>query len=598
MTNREKVASALVLLWAALSVYLLFYFFSIPRNLLAFALAAGASALLGKKALACREKRVWLPCGLFAAFFSAALVVGRRVDEENAEFLGLSRADGVYWAVFTLYFCLLSAAVILWLREHPLPLGKAPLPEGRLGRALSWASWSGFIALCFLFYYFVFFPGLLTGDSFACLIRAMGLAKFNNQQPIVYQLLLSVFVRLGWLLGEDPASGQAGVALFSLFQLLCMAAMFGCCLYWLRRHGCPRPVLWGLAVFFGANPLHAMYAVTLWKDVMFGGFLMLLVLFLWDTAAEKGENLLRWQGILAFVLLSFAVSFFRNNGVYIFACVVVVMAVQLRARWKRVLPLLLAVSGAIYLIQGPLYTALNIGVGTPAESLAIPLQQIARVVDREGEITEEQREFLEPLLPLETVKEQYWAFTVDRIKFHEDFDDYYLATHLGEFFRTWAGMLGPNLKEYCVAYLMETAGYWRLGTTNWIVAPGIQGYSDTYGVEPANLTQRYLGADLQQPIQDWVACLQEGDFTGPLFNIASMVWLLFFLFPLLLAQKRGRELLCLLPLLLLWGTTMVAAPTYCELRYVYGLFTAAPAALWIALPKRGAQGLEEGKGEV
>ena len=25
---------------------------------------------------------------------------------------------------------------------------------------------------------------------------------------------------------------------------------------------------------------------------------------------------------------------------------------------------------------------------------------------------------------------------------------------------------------------------------------------------------------------------------------------------------------------------------------------AAPAALWIALPKRGAQGLEEGKGEV
>ena len=52
-------------------------------------------------------------------------------------------------------------------------------------------------------------------------------------------------------------------------------------------------------------------------------------------------------------------------------------------------------------------------------------------------------------------------------------------------------MLFPNFKEYCVAFLMETVGYWRLGTTNWIVADGIVGYGDTYGIEPANLSDVY-----------------------------------------------------------------------------------------------------------
>ena len=208
------------------------------------------------------------------------------------------------------------------------------------------------------------------------------------------------------------------------------------------------------------------------------------------------------------------------------------------------------------------------------------------VVNRDGVISEEQAEYLDQLLPLEKTKEAYWAFTADRIKFHTEFDNAFLEENKGAFFSTWFGMLFPNFKEYCIAFLMETAGYWRLGTTNWIVADGIVGYGDTYGIEPANLSERFLGKDWQPVIQEKVEDLQKGEFTGPFYNIASMVWLAFFACALLLARREGKSVLLLIPLLALWATTMIAAPTYCELRYLYAFFTAIPPVVWLALPRR------------
>ena len=580
--RRDALTQAVCLLFSLGCIFLFFRFFAVTWNPLLYALASGASFLSLRASLRCRDKRSWAALSVFGALFSAAVVVGRRVDEEAVEFLGLSASDLVYWVCFALFFSALGVAVSQWLGAHPLrPLREVP-EEPVVSRIMSWASWSGLIALCFLFYYFVFFPGLMTGDSFACYVRAAGIAPISNQQPVVYQLVMAAFLALGNLF-DDP---NAGIAFFVLFQLLCMASIFGYTLYWMRRRGCPRWVLWLLVVWFGVNPLHGMYAVTVWKDVLFGGVLLLLTLFLADTVRMGGQNLLRWQGMVHFSLLCLATAFLRNNGLYLLVCIFLVAGVQLRKHWKRCVPLFLALLVGIWAVQGPGYRALGYAQSPFAESLGIPLQQMARVVNRDGVISDEQAEYLDQLLPLEKTKEAYWAFTADRIKFHTEFDNAFLEANKGAFFSTWFGMLFPNFKEYCIAFLMETAGYWRLGTTNWIVADGIVGYGDTYGIEPANLSERFLGKDWQPVIQEKVEDLQKGDFTGPFYNIASMVWLTFFACALLFARKEGKSVLFLIPLLALWATTMIAAPTYCELRYLYAFFTAIPAVVWLSLPRR------------
>ena len=581
--KREPLTLAGCLLFSFGCAFLLLRFFEVTWNPLICVLTAGALMLAVRSALRCAERRVWIACAVFSAFLSAAVVVGRRVDEENAEFLGLSGPDLVYWLCFAACFAALGVAVCRWLCAHPLRPVCVETPEPAPARLMSWASWAGIVMLGYLFYYFVFFPGLMTGDSFACYVRAAGIAPISNQQPVVYQLLLAAFVAFGGLFG-DP---NAGIAFFTLFQALAMASIFGYSLYWMRRRGCPRPVLWALALWFGCSPLHGMYAVTVWKDVPFGGVLLLLTLFLADVVRTDGRNLLRWQGTVHFVLLCLAAAFLRNNGLYLLVCVFVVAGVQMRKHWKRLVPLFLALLVGIGVVQGPVYALCGYAQSPFAESLAIPLQQMARVVSREGVISEEQAAYLDELLPLETQREAYWAFTADRIKFHADFDDEFLEANKGGFFSTWFGMLFPNFKEYCVAFLMETAGYWRLGTTNWIVAEGIVGYGDTYGIEPANLSERVFGTDLQPEIQLWVERQQEDKLFGPLYNIAAMVWLVLFACALLFARGQGRSALFLVPLLALWATTMIAAPTYCELRYLYAFFTAAPAVVWLALPRRG-----------
>ena len=581
--HREPLTRAACVAFSLGCAYLLFRFFSLEWNYLLCGLAAAAGAYAMRAALRCRDRRTWTVFAVFAAFFSAALVLGRRIDEEAAEFLGLSASDAVYWLVFTVFFAALFVTVSRWLCAHPLPALGVLKPEPVSSRVLSWASWTGVVALGFLLYYFVYFPALMTGDSFACYVRAAGIAPISNQQPVVFQLVLAVFVALGNAFGEP----NAGVAFYALFQLLCMASIFGYSLYWMRRRACPKPVLVLLALWFGFTPLHGMYAVTIWKDVPFGGVVLLLVLFLADVVRTGGKSLLRWQGIVHFVLLCLACAFLRNNGLYLLVCVFLVAGMQLRAHWKRLVPVFLSLLVVIWGVQGPLYGALGYAQSPFAESLAIPLQQMARVVSRDGVISEEQAAYLDRLLPLETQKEAYWAFTADRIKFHADFDDEFLEANKGGFFSTWFGMLFPNFKEYVIAFLMETAGYWRLGTTNWIVAEGIVGYGDTYGIEPENLSERLTGTDLRPVLQEDAEKLQTGDLTAPLYNIASMVWLVFFALALLLARRQGKGALFLVPLLALWATTMIAAPTYCELRYLYAFFTAAPAVVWLALPRRG-----------
>ena len=192
----------------------------------------------------CTDRCTWLTFSVFSALVSAALVVGRRVDMEAAEFLGLSASDFVYWVCFSVCFAGLGTTVSEWLRAHPLLPLRVPEPEAVSSRLMSWASWTGIVMAGYLFYYFVFFPALMTGDSFACYVRAAGIAPISNQQPVVYQLILAVFVAFGNLFG-DP---NAGVAFFTLFQSLCMASIFGYSLYWMRRRGCPRAVLWVLAL--------------------------------------------------------------------------------------------------------------------------------------------------------------------------------------------------------------------------------------------------------------------------------------------------------------------------------------------------------------
>lgn len=582
---RKKIwfcaAAGAVLTSAAFGVFHIWYKHYLPWLLA----AAGATACIRYTA-GYGNRRMLICTGLYSSAMSAMFLVGSRITIQPPAFEGMRLKDIILFVCLALLLWAVILSIFRFSDSHPFPTETRPLSEHPRSRFASWLLWSAFLAAAWIPIFLTYYPGLMTGDSFACLVRAAGWAPINNQQPVLYQLFLRIFYQIGLLLG----SINRGVAVYSFTQLLIMASVLGYALYWCHARGCPMPYLWGTALFFALNPIYGKYAITMWKDVLFGGAILLFTLFIADTAQTRGQNLLTSRGLLHLVFVSFAVAFLRNNGIYILVFSFVALAIFCRRHIKKIGPMLLAVLAVFLVIQGPVYRLADIPKNRFDESVGVPLQQMARVAVKDGQMSEQERAFLDRLIPIEVIEDVYDPFTVDRIKFNQKFDYTYLAQHKPEFFRNWASMFVKNSKEYIIAHLMETLGYWHIGTGNWVVAPGIASWNgDTYGVVSYNLFGTLTGINSKPYIQAWSDRLEQFVPIGMSNNIGAMVWLTAFLALYALVCRRYDRLAAIVPAAGLWLTTMLAAPTYCEFRYVFALFLCAPFLLFIvyAQDKRG-----------
>ncbi len=543
--------------------------------------SAGVTACIWY-ALGCRARPLILGTGVCAACLSGVLLIGQRIQVDPPAFLGVSYADFPQWVLwFLLLWVLLLCLFRAMERAEMRPTVDPPAAERPLPPIVRWLLWTLLFVAAWIPYFLTYYPGLMTADSFTCLTGGVGLTTLSNQQPVLYQLWIGLWVRLGMMLGGI----NRGVALYSLVQMLVMASIFGYGLFWLRRRGCNWFYTILLAVFLIGNPVYGRFSVTMWKDILFGDVMLLFALFLADTARVRGENLLHWQGAVHLCALACCVSFVRNNGLYIVILTGVLLVLWCRRYWKRIVPVLLALVIGVSVVQGPVYQACGIPASPFAESVAIPLQQMSRTVAQNGKLTQQQAAFLNQLLPLDEIKKSYNPYSADKIKYHEKFNCTFLEQNKATFFKTWLSMLGPNLKEYVIAFLMETLGYWNPGTRNWMTADSIINFGSTYGLTPNNLWQKWFGFDLKPWFADAAEEIATFPPTALATNIGATCWAAaFLLLFVLLRRKRWERVLAFVPLAGLWLTIMIATPTFCEFRYMFAFFTTVPFLLPIVLP--------------
>ena len=158
--------------------------------------------------------------------------------------------------------------------------------------------------------------------------------------------------------------------------------------------------------YFIGNSVFATYAICMWKDPLFCLFLFLFMLKLYDIIESKGKKLDDPFFVTSIILLNFLVAFLRNNGIFIIILIGIIITICYRKSSKIFLATNIISLIVIILIQGPLYNVLNIK--TPSEeSLGIPIQQVAYTLSVDGEIKEEDKEFLDHILPIEDWKDSY-----------------------------------------------------------------------------------------------------------------------------------------------------------------------------------------------
>ena len=171
------------------------------------------------------------------------------------------------------------------------------------------------------------------------------------------------------------------------------------------------------------------------------------------------------------------------------------------------------------------------------ESIAIPLQQIARTVSYSGDIDEESREYLESILPLSEWKSLYRPMCVDILKTSSKYKASVIDEDKGKFFSTWGKIMISNLPEYIKAYLMETYGFWGIETKNEY------GFVDTYiannklEIERSDYIKEWFGKSLEEVFYTKV------DFLGS----GTLFWIMAFSIVLLIQRKRNRYIISYVP---------------------------------------------------
>ena len=425
------------------------------------------------------------------------------------------------------------------------------------------------ILTCWLIYYIAFYPGCLTIDSNNELSQQMGDRPLSNWHPIIHQML----IKLGLLLGSESVT--KGIGIYSLIQMIIMAFIFSYCIVFIAQQNAPKWMLFALFAFYSFVSINALYSITVWKDVLFGGFSVLLIVLLFQEINE-GSKKATLRAIII-VAVAFLFCTFRNNGYYAFIISFPFIIAFNIKNWKRLIPIYAIVILLVSAYKFVLFDVLEIEKSPYGEALSVPIQQIARTVKKDGvDSTDKNYKVLsEVFVDFDSIGDRYSPYVADNVKNPTSFLSDVFSLNPTRYAKAWLDLGLNHPKTYIEAFLFLNHGYWYTDTTYWTAYAAID--SNTYGL---NLNPKY--ADLRSSLVDIHFAFSEKQPTAILTSPAFVFWLILISMAIFVLKKQKSTASVLFIPLAIWFTTL-ASPVFCEFRYIYGLFTIAPISLFYSL---------------
>ena len=365
-----------------------------------------------------------------------------------------------------------------------------------------------------------------------------------------------------------------GVGMSSICQSALMSLGFGLLARWVVVRGGVRPVAGiAIALVFSLTPYIATYGIALWKDPLFSSAVLVFSMCLADYVWSKGEIAQKKSWITLLLISSLVMVFFRNNGIYILLGTLVLLAIFLIVKSRlrhakgsgRVIGCMAAVLLVFGIVTGPVYSFGGVASSEASESVGIPLNQMARVVALDGEMSESDREYMNSIYPLEEYKSTYTPCCTDNLKWAPGFNNSALNEGL---WGHWASMLVRNPNAYFQAWELQTYGFWAVNPGNsdhfwsWNINGGV----------PRNANAAYVDQLVPYGIESNPAALDES--WNEMFPIDSwsipiswLFWAVLYLSICLFAADKGRWVFALIPSIILVATLVIASPIYYWSRY-------------------------------
>ena len=429
------------------------------------------------------------------------------------------------------------------------------------------------------------YPGYCSTDSMVIINQAVGNFDPNdmfvrdgltNHQPVFYTGLVAL---VAFFFGGEGS--ETMVFCFLLIQSAAFSFMCAWAIGWLNRHGCGRVLLIVILAIIAFLPVFSIHAVTLWKDGPFSALLVVFAFCLYDVATRKTAIVKRDLVVLG--ILAILVSLLRNNGIFIVAASLLYLVIVMPSVRKGLAVCLAAVVCAILVVQGPLFALIGVQPSKFAESVGVPLQQIALISIEDG-LDEDQSEFVDRIIPVEKMNEVYLPISSNPIKFDSDFNNAYLEAHKGEFLLMWFKIVAAHPATALKAWVLQTEGIWGAGQIADVGVSSTYNGADTVDLLGWGWNPRGLYNKLQSMFPY-------------LLGKGAMVWGTAWLSLLALALGGGsrlRRASVFVPGFVMFATLMIAIPSGWDYRYVFYFTLFLPYALFFVADAMRTVAVDDG----
>ena len=419
-----------------------------------------------------------------------------------------------------------------------------------------------------LFYFVRFYPAIMTPDSYYVIHYANNFI-LSDFHTFGHTWIFGIFFHLGKFIFNNL---NEAVAFSIIIQMFCMSTIFASGIRYFYNKGLNKNICILLTIFFAISPLHTHYSITLWRDILFGGSFVIILICLYEFISSKDK--IKTSYILLFIIGILILLFFRNNGIYVYLFTIPFIIIFMKN--KRIMMSILTISIACFyfIIKGPVFDYFNIQKTSSVEAFSIPLQQIARVIASDKEIDIKDEEYLRELFEdYDKVSSDYKTYISDPIKRLTKND--VLSNRKDDFFKTYLHLFTKYPNIYIESYFSQTLGYWYPDIIYNSTGGESTSIFESEDVYCSPLTPKWYNKLIDMSVSRKIP------LSNFIWSLGVQFIILLISFTITLYFGNKKYLLCYVPLFGLWISMMVATPVFCELRYVYGLFTCAPFLMFL-----------------
>ena len=519
------------------------------------------------------EKRATKFCLIYSVPFSLSFLFGDKINIETALFDSFHVADIIkYPCLFALIF-LLAFRILLFCRDWKVAknISKCKSPKK------PWCFAFLLMVLCWLPYLIAFLPGIISVDTAVQFKQVIDPSQLSNWHPILHTLLIGVFVKIGYLIGNLTL----GICLAVIAQYLVVAALLGKLCVWILDNA-KEKIFYYLAVFFFALcPVVAIYAITPWKDIVFTSLFALLIAHTYSILIKKRNTKLSFKDLRVFLLLCLLVPFFRNGGLFIiiFALLLVIIFNQKTRKLLTICAVLIV--AIISIIQGPIYKAFNIASSPFMESCSVLAQQIAYTANY-GDLTDDELEKLESYADIGLLMASYNPIHADAAKMSFYYES--VENDKTGFIKLWFSILTHNLDGYIKAFLVHTSSYWYMN--DQILVNDYENTHEKKWLDVEYSDINLLGEWPRKTIAKLMRNLLRSSWFGFMTNVGFLVWVFILTVFILIYKRRWTALLSMSLVGIYLITLLIASPVSWSFRYVYILMLTLPLSSFLILGKK------------